>query len=60
MKIGQEQRNRDERVARLKDFVAKRIRFILERDEMTITLRAVAERLILQIEQLKTLSKVKM
>jgi|LauGreDrversion4_2_1035121.scaffolds.fasta_scaffold30835_1 hypothetical protein len=60
MKIGQEQRNRDERVARLKDFVAKRIRFVLERDEMTITLRAVAERLILQIEQLKTLSKVKM
>jgi hypothetical protein len=60
MKIGQEQRNRDEKVARLKDFVAKRIRFVLERDEMTITLRAVAERLILQIEQLKTLSKVKM
>lgn len=60
MKIGQEQRNRDERVARLKDFVAKRIRFVLERDEMTITLRAVAERLILQFEQLKTLSKVKM
>jgi len=60
MKIGQEQRNRDERVARLKDFVAKRIRFVLERDEMTITLRAVAERLSLQIEQLKTLSKVKM
>lgn len=60
LKVAPDQRNREERVSRLKDFIAKRIRFVLERDEMTITLRSIADRLGLQIEQLKALCKVKM
>jgi hypothetical protein len=47
-------------VARLKDFIMKRIRFVLERDEMSLSLRAVAQRLGLELEQVKTLSKFKL
>lgn len=47
-------------MARLKDFIMKRIRFVLERDEMSLSLRAVAQRLGLELEQVKTLGKFKL
>ena len=60
LKLEHGMKDRDERVARLKDFIMKRIRYVLERDEMNLSLRAVAARLSLELEQVKTLGKFKM
>lgn len=59
-KMNYKLKNKDLRNERMRDFVVKRIRFILERDTMPLSLRQVADRLGLEIEVIQKLSMFKM